>query len=110
MDNTLLRSAHHHNDLMRLCVASHRQHVAVQRLPVYRDGFHTLHHAVGIAHRDLIDIAAELSRYDKTVPLGGNARVDLQPVKLRLDAQDILGDRIQRPGGGAGQPEFFASP
>src|SRR5690606_36745351 len=75
---------------------------------VDREQAQPLVHAFGIAVADLERGAAELARHAVLPPVRRDAGVDAQPVVVGLDAEDVLGDRVEVPGRRAGQPRVFA--
>ena len=68
---------------------------------------HAVLRAVRIFDRDAVLRAAEAPRQCQVRPFRRDARVDPQPVQLRLHTENGLRDRHERPCGCAGQPAVF---
>lgn len=60
--------------------------------------------ASGLPHGNAVDCAPEFPGHGIVPKTGGQAGVDAQAAQGGLDAQDVLADVYECPGGGAGQP------
>ena len=93
---------------MSLAVTCYRNDAAVNCSAVNSKRLNALVYVVRILDRDLVCVASELTCSREAVPSRRDGRIYSQAVKLRLNAEDVLGDSYHVPSSRTCEPGVLA--
>ena len=101
-------SAEFYLDLMSLAVACDRDYASADLITVNGNLLDTLVYVSRVLDLHLVNVASELTDSLESVPSCRDGRINGKAVKLRLDAEDVLGDGYHVPCCSTREPGVLA--